>query len=233
MNIISILLQITPPTIESMQPAGQSGEQSLSLIELTVKGGVVMIPIFILSIIGVYIFFERWYVIKKAANQDLNFMNRIKDYIHEDKIDAASALCQSNVSPVARMIEKGIQRIGRPLSDIQTAIENVGNLEITKLEKGLALLATVAGSAPMLGFLGTVTGMIKAFYNMSNAGSNITIDLLSNGIYEAMVTTVAGLVVGIMAYFGYNYLVTKVQKVIFQLEASSTEFMDILNEPVK
>jgi biopolymer transport protein ExbB len=163
-----------------------------------------MIPIAILSILAVYIFVERYFAIHKAAKIDATFMNRIKDYIHDGKIDSAVSLCQSTDSPFAQMIEKGIHRIGRPLTDIQAAIENVGRQEIFKLEKGLPTLASAAGGAPMLGFLGTVTGMIKAFYNMAMAGNNLNIQILSSGIYEAMVTTVAGLIVGIMAYFGYN-----------------------------
>ncbi len=192
-----------------------------------------MIPIVLLSIIAVYIFVERYYVIRRASREDINFMNRIKEYIHEEKIDSAITLCQSGDTPVARMIEKGISRIGRPLNDINAAIENVGKLEIYKLEKGLPTLATVAGAAPMIGFLGTVMGMIIAFYDMSNAGNNVDVGMLSNGIYTALVTTVAGLIVGIVAYFAYNILVAKVEKVVFNLEARTTEFMDILNEPVK
>jgi biopolymer transport protein ExbB len=181
---------------------------------------------------SIYIFIERFLAIKRASQEDANFMNRIKEYIHEDKIEAALALCQSKNTPVARMIAKGIQRIGRPLNDVNAAIENIGNLEISKLEESLPTLATVAGGAPMLGFLGTVAGMIQAFYDMSKAGNNIDISLLSSGIYTAMVTTVAGLIVGIAAYFGYNYLVARIEKVVFTLEANTTEFMDLLNEPV-
>ncbi|MCB2195079.1 MAG: MotA/TolQ/ExbB proton channel family protein [Bacteroidetes bacterium] len=213
--------------------AAEAGELKLSYWEMALKGGWIMIPIVILSIVAVYIFIERYFAIKKASQTDINFMNRIKDYIHDDKIDSALALCQSTQSPVARMIEKGLQRIGRPLNDINAAIENVGNLEISKLEKNLPALATVSGAAPMIGFLGTVMGMIRAFYDMSNAGNNIDVGLLSNGIYTAMVTTVAGLMVGIIGYLAYNILVAKVEKVVFQLEANTSEFMDLLNEPVE
>jgi biopolymer transport protein ExbB len=208
-------------------------ELSLSYWELAFKGGWVMVPIILLSIIAVYIFVERYFVIRKASIEDIQFMNRIKDFIHDGKIESALTLCQSINNPVSRMIEKGIQRIGRPLNDINAAIENVGKLEIYKLEKGLPTLATVAGAAPMIGFLGTVMGMIIAFYDMSNAGSNINVSMLSNGIYTALVTTVAGLIVGIIAYFAYNILVAKVEKVVFKLEANTTEFMDLLNEPVE
>lgn len=210
----------------------QAGELKLSYWELAIKGGWIMIPIAILSVFAVYIFIERYFAIKKASQTDINFMSKIKDYIHDDKLDSALALCQSTNTPVARMIEKGLQRIGRPLNDINAAIETVGNLEISTLEKGLPTLATVSGAAPMIGFLGTVIGMIRAFYDMSNAGNNIDVSLLSNGIYTAMVTTVAGLMVGIIGYLAYNILVAKVDKVIFQLEANTSEFMDLLNEPV-
>jgi biopolymer transport protein ExbB len=210
----------------------QAGELKLSYWELAIKGGWIMIPIAILSVFAVYIFIERYFAIKKASQTDINFMSKIKDYIHDDKLDSALALCQSTNTPVARMIEKGLQRIGRPLNDINAAIETVGNLEISTLEKGLPTLATVSGAAPMIGFLGTVIGMIRAFYDMSKAGNNIDVSLLSNGIYTAMVTTVAGLMVGILAYLAYNILVAKVEKVVFQLEANTSEFMDLLNEPV-
>jgi biopolymer transport protein ExbB len=226
MTFLSIILQ-------SSAVAENSGSMKLSLWDLTVKGGPIMIPIFLLSFLAIYVFIERYLAIRKASKRDVNFMNRIKDYIHDGKIDAALGLCRSTDIPETRMIEKGISRIGRPLSDVQIAIENVGQLEIYKLEKGFALLATSAGAAPMLGFLGTVTGMVKAFYDMASAGNNIDITLLSSGIYQAMVTTVAGLIVGILAYFGYNYLVTRVHEIVNTLEVTTTEFMDLLNEPVK
>jgi biopolymer transport protein ExbB len=211
----------------AVEPSGLS----LSLWELTLKGGVIMIPIFILSFIGVYIFGDRYFAIQRASKIDPNLMNQIRQNILEGKIDSALAICRSTNQPITRMIEKGIKRIGRPLNDVNTAIENVGNLEISKLEKGLPVLASVAGGAPMLGFLGTVTGMIRAFYDMANAGNNIDITLLSSGIYEAMVTTVAGLIVGILAYFAYNIIVTKVENIVFKMEATTTDFMDLLNEP--
>jgi biopolymer transport protein ExbB len=208
------------------------GSMKISFFELAMKGGWVMLPIILLSVIAVYIFFERYFAINKAAMIDTNFMNRIKDYIHDGKIENALTLCQSYSNPTARMIEKGIQRIGRPLADINGAIENTGKLEIYALEKGLPTLATVAGGAPMIGFLGTVMGMIRAFVDMASAGNNIDVSLLSRGIYTALVTTVAGLIVGIVAYFAYNILVARVEKVVNKLEAHSTEFLDLLNEPV-
>ncbi|MFC2096940.1 MotA/TolQ/ExbB proton channel family protein [Bacteroidota bacterium] len=211
----------------------QAAEATISYWELSLKGGAIMVPIALLSVVAIYIFVERYYAIRKAAQEEIQFMNSIKEFIHDGKVDAAVHLCKTLDSPVARMIETGISRIGRPLADVSGAIENVGKLEIYKLEKGLPTLATVAGAAPMLGFLGTVIGMIQAFFQMSNAGSNIDVSLLSNGIYTAMVTTAAGLTVGIIAYFAYNILVSRVEKVVFKLEARSTEFMDLLNEPVK
>ena len=213
--------------------AEKASAMKLTLLDLAIKGGWVMIPIILLSFVAAYIFIERYYVIRKATKEDMNFMNRIKDYIHDGKIDAALALCRSTDSPSARMVEKGISRLGRPLQDISTAIENVGKLEISKLEKGFPTLATITGAEPMLGFLGTVIGMVKSFYAMSQAGNNIEVSLLSDGIYTALITTVAGLIVGIIGYFAYNTLVVRVEKVVFNLEATLTEFMDILNEPVK
>jgi biopolymer transport protein ExbB len=214
-------------------PADGAEQIKLTLLDLAMKGGWVMIPIVLLSIIAAYIFIERYYIIKRASREDQNFMNRIKDYIHDGKIEAALALCKSTDSPSARMIEKGINRLGRPLSDINTAIENVGKLEISKLEKGFPTLATITGAEPMLGFLGTVIGMVRSFYTMSQAGNNIEVSMMSDGIYTALITTVAGLIVGILGFFAYNSLVVRVERVVFNLEATLTEFMDILNEPIK
>lgn len=229
MNLSLILLQVD---VAAQEMAESADELTLSFWELALKGGWVMVPLVFLWFLAVYLFIERYWAIKKASREDINFMNKIKDYILNDKIESAVALCQAQNTPVARMIEKGIHRIGRPLSDVNAAVENVGNLEVSKLEGSLPTLATIAGGAPMIGFLGTVIGMIRAFYDMSMAGNNIDVGLLSNGIYTAMVTTVAGLIVGIAAYFGYNILVAKVEKVIFTMEANTTEFMDLLNEPV-
>ena len=217
---------------DGVVPVEKAGEMKLTLLDLAIKGGWVMIPIILLSFVAAYVFIERYYVIRKATKEDMNFMNRIKDYIHDGKVDAAQALCRSTDSPSARMVEKGINRLGRPLQDISTAIENVGKLEISKLEKGFPTLATITGAEPMLGFLGTVIGMVQSFYAMSQAGNNIEVSLLSNGIYTALITTVAGLTVGIIGYFAYNILVVRVERVVFNLEATLTEFMDILNEPV-
>ncbi len=229
---LTTFLQIITNENTVVEATEQAGQTTLSALDLAIKGGWVMIILALLFVIAVYIFFERYRTLSKASKEDTNFMNRIKDYIHEGKVESAAALCQSTDNPVARMIEKGISRLGRPLNDINTTIENVGNLEIAKMEKGLPTLATISGGAPMIGFLGTVIGMIRAFYDMSNAGNNIDVQLLANGIYTAMVTTVGGLIVGILAYFAYNYLVARVEKVVYKMEARTTEFMDLLNEPV-
>lgn len=219
--------------MQELPSAAQPAAEKLTLLDFAIKGGWVMIPIILLSLVAAYIFIERYYVIRKATREDINFMNRIKDYIHDGKVDSAKALCKSTDSPSARMIEKGISRLGRPLQDISTAIENVGKLEISKLERGFPTLATITGAEPMLGFLGTVIGMVQSFYAMAQAGNNIDVSLMSGGIYTALITTVAGLIVGILGYFAYNTLVVKVERVVFNLEATNTEFLDILNEPLK
>ena len=206
-------------------------EAEINVIDLAFKGGWIMVVLLLLSLMAGYIFIQRLLVIRRAGKEDQNFMNRIKDYIHEGDVDAALNLCKKTDTPYARLIEKGITRLGRPMNDVLVAIENVGNLEVAKLEKGFPWLATAAAGAPMLGFLGTVTGMVRAFYNMASAGTSADITTLSGGIYEALVTTVAGLVVGIIALFAYNYLVARVDGVVNQLEAKTMEFMDLLNEP--
>lgn len=236
--ISGVFLQITQPAaaltdtiLKTTAQAPQPTAISLSIWELALKGGWIMLPIALMSVIAVYIFVERYIVINRASKDEHNFMNNIRDFIHNGRIDSALSLCKNNQTPIARMIEKGIIRIGKPLNDINAAIENVGKLEVSKLEKKMAALATIAGAAPMLGFLGTVTGMVQAFYDMSMAGNNIDIALLSGGIYQAMITTVAGLIVGILGYICYNILVARVEKVVFILEARATEFMDLLHEP--
>jgi biopolymer transport protein ExbB len=213
--------------------ATQPTEVKMNILDLAVKGGWVMIPIAVLFFISVGVFIERMLVINKAAKEDGTFMDRIKDYIHDGNIQSAEKLCKKTNTPYARMIEKGIQRLGRPMNDILVSIENVGNIEVAKLEKGFPWVATTAAIAPMLGFFGTVTGMVRAFFDMANAGSNVDITLLSSGIYEALVTTVAGLSVGIPALFAYNYLVAKVDGVVTKMETGTMDFMDLLNEPAK
>ncbi len=226
MILANILLQGTVAT-------GAEKEMSMSLADLYFAGGWVMHVISVLSLAALYIFVERFLVIRKATKADINFMNRIKDYMYEGKVDAALQLCRSTNTPYARMVEKGITRLGRPLGDVSTAIENVGKMEIYKLEKSFPTLATIAGAAPLLGFFGTVIGMVQAFYEMSQAGNSLDISTLSGGIYVALLTTVWGLIVSILSYFAYNYLVIRVENVVFRLQATSEEFMDILNEPVK
>ncbi len=218
-------------TLNAMAPVVEEPAK-LNFFEMCLKGGWIMIPLALMLIFAIYIFIERLIVTRQASKEDATFMNRIKDYIYDGKLDAALKLCRDTQSPSARMIEKGISRLGRPMSDVLVAIENVGNIEIAKLEKGLSLLATISGGAPMLGFLGTVMGMVKAFFEMEQAGGNtINLSQLSGGIYTAMVTTVAGLIVGVCAYFAYNYLVGRVNEVMRRLEMRSMEFLDLLNEP--
>jgi biopolymer transport protein ExbB len=205
--------------------------QSLSIIDLAIAGGFMMIPIILLSLIAIYIFIERFLTINKA-NQDPNaFMHRVKEQVLKGDVNGAKLLCSQTDSPIARMIEKGISRIGSPLKNIEASIENVAKIEIFKLEKNLSTLATIAGSAPMMGFLGTVIGMVKAFIAISQQEGSVSPKLLSSGIYTAMVTTVAGLIVGIIAYLAYNYLVSRVQKVIHKMEYTSIDFVDLLQEP--
>ncbi|MDR1919060.1 MAG: MotA/TolQ/ExbB proton channel family protein [Tannerellaceae bacterium] len=206
-------------------------QAEINIIDLSLKGGWIMAVLALLSLAAVYIFIQRLLVIRRAGKEDESFMNRIKDYIHDGKVESALNLCRTTYTPSARMIEKGISRLGRPMNDVLVAIENVGNLEVAKMEKGFPLIATIAAGAPMIGFLGTVTGMVTAFFDMANAGSNVDISLLSNGIYEALVTTVGGLVVGIITLFAYNYLVSSVDNVVNKMEARTMEFMDLLNEP--
>lgn len=209
-------------------------EETLSIFQLLVQGGwYIMIPLALLSFLAIYIIIERLLVINKAQKEDTNFMNQIRDYIHDGKIESAVNLCRVANNPVSRMIEKGVSRIGKPLNDINTAIENVGKLEVARLEKGLSWLGTIAGAAPMIGFLGTVIGMIRTFHDMSTAGNQVEISNLAGGIMQAMITTAAGLVIGIVAYMGYNIMVAKVEKVVYKLEARTLEFMDLLHEPAK
>ena len=211
-----------------MEPA----EESISLFSMAMYGGWIMIILALLLAWACYIFIERLVTLKNASREDVHFMEKIKDYIHEGKIDSAVNLCRENETPTSRMVEKGISRIGRPMQDVQVAIENVGNLEVGKLEKGMVIMATIAAGAPMLGFLGTVLGMVQTFYNMAqNASGVIEMSALSEGMYQAMVTTIGGLIVGILAMFAYNFLVARIDNVVRQLEGRTLEFMDLLNEP--
>tara|TARA_B100000963_G_scaffold142718_1_gene124237 strand:- start:539 stop:1207 length:669 start_codon:yes stop_codon:yes gene_type:complete len=210
-------------------------EKTISLIELVMEGGLggqlIIGLLFILLVVVIYIYFERLFAIKSASKLSSNFMAQIKTYVLNNKIEGAQSLCLSENKPVARLVSKGLSRIGRPLEDISTTIENAGRLEVYKLEKNVSILATIAGAAPMIGFLGTVIGMILSIFEISNAGGNIDMQLLASGLYTAMTTTVAGLIVGIIGYISYNHLVVKTNKVVYQMEATSLEFFDLLNEP--
>lgn len=222
-------------TADSLTPVMQEQAaqmvQEFSVWDLTMRGGFIMIPLAILSIISIYIFVERCIAISRARKEDSSFMQRIRDYIHDGEIESARNLCHRTDTPYSRLILKGISRIGRPMNDVLVAIENTGNIEIANLEKGLSWLATTAAGGPMIGFLGTVIGMVNAFYNLASAGTSANIAVLADGIYAALVTTVAGLIVGIIALFAYNYLVARINKVMNNLEAKTMEFMDLLNEP--
>ena len=211
-------------------------EKTLSIYNLIVDGGVggqiIIALLTVLLAVALYIYFERFFAIKSAAVIDKNFMNQINDHISNGKLESAKALCMQVNTPTSRLIEKGISRIGKPLEDINKAIENAGRLEIYKLERNVSVLATVAGAAPMIGFLGTVIGMIVAIHEIANSGGQIDIKLLSDGLYTAMTTTVGGLIVGIIAYITYNHLVVRTSKVVYQMEAKAVEFLDLLNEPI-
>lgn len=210
-------------------------EKTLSIYNLIMDGGlggqIIIAILFVLLAVALYIYFERFFAIKTASQEDDNFMNQIKDHILNGRIDSAQDLCVSKDNPSARLVSKGISRIGKPLEDINKAIENAGRLEVYKLERNVSVLATIAGAAPMIGFLGTVIGMIVAIHEIANSGGQIDIKMLSDGLYTAMTTTVAGLIVGIIAYITYNHLVVKTNKVVYQMESKSVEFLDLLNEP--
>lgn len=224
-----MILQIISDTTNMASEA--ISMEKINLFELLLKGGYIMIPIILLFVIGIYLTIDRYLTIKKAAKKDPAFMANVKDMVSNGNISGAKTLCKTNGTPIGRMIEKGILRIGKPMKNIEVAIENVGKLEIYRLEKGMAILATISGAAPMIGFLGTVTGMINAFFKMAQSGNNIDITQLSGGIYEAMVTTVAGLIVGIFAYMAHNLLTNMIDKVVHQMEAAAVEFIDLLQEP--
>jgi biopolymer transport protein ExbB len=232
MNVMTILLQTNLPEVASKVAEGVKSESSMSLWDLVIKGGWIMVPIAILAVVAVYIFFERYYAIKKAAKFENNFIDRIRDYIHEGKIDTALNLCSSTDRPVARMIEKGIKRLGRPIKEIEDSIEIVGKFEVYNLEKNLVILGVIAGIAPMFGFIGTIAGVIKIFYNISLA-DNISIGIIAGGLYIKMVSSAAGLLIGIMAYIFYHWLNVMIEKVVHKLELNAMNFIDLLQEPVK
>ncbi|WP_298999759.1 MotA/TolQ/ExbB proton channel family protein [uncultured Tenacibaculum sp.] len=226
-----LLFQETQELVEEVPQ-----EKTLSIYNLIMDGGIggqiIIALLFVLLAVALYIYFERFFAIKEASKVDVNFMDQIRDHVTNGRIDSAKSLCDNTVTPTARLIGKGISRIGKPLEDINTAIENAGKLEVYKLERNVSVLATIAGAAPMIGFLGTVIGMIVAIHEIANSGGQIDIKMLSDGLYTAMTTTVAGLIVGIIAYIAYNHLVVRTDKVVYQMEAKSVEFLDLLNEPV-
>lgn len=227
------MLLFQDPTTEE---AVLSEEKTLSVIDLIFNGGtgsvLIISVLFVMLFVAFYIYFERIFAIKAASKIDSNFMNQIRDHVANGKLEAAKILCAQTDSPVARLTEKGVSRIGKPLDDINRAIENAGTLEVYKLEKNVSVLATVAGAAPMIGFLGTVIGMILAFHEMANSGGQAEMGSLASGIYTAMTTTVAGLIVGIIAYIGYNHLVNRTDKLVHKMEANAVDFLDLLNEPL-
>lgn len=233
----TIFLQTNPGNVvaETSTQLDSNGlhieDQGMNVLDMAMNGGYIMIPIVILSLIAIYLLFERYLTIKKAGKNDPMFMKRIKDMVLDGNIKGAINLCETTNTPIARMMGKGLSRIGKPLKDINVAVQNVGNLEVSKLEKGMPILATIAGAAPMIGLLGTVTGLIKTFHSMAENADGIDAGAFSAGIYEAMVTTVAGLIVGIIAYIAYNILTAMIDKVVYKMEATSTEFLDILHEP--
>ncbi len=237
--VSSLLLQITGPAIDSAAKATKAVtettapvQDSLSLLDLMMKGGYIMIPIGILSILSIYVLIERFITIKKASKIDDNFMNNVRDFILQGNIESAKSICKNAQHPVGKMIEKGITRIGKPMKEIESSMEAVGKIEIGKLEKNTGILGIVAGIAPMFGFIGTISGVIKIFYKISLA-DNISIGLISGGLYEKMITSAAGLVVGVFAFVGYHWLNMLIDKLSFKMEISSMEFIDMLQEPSK
>jgi biopolymer transport protein ExbB len=221
-----MLFTFLQSAVDAVEVAPVQEELSFSLISMAAKGGWLMLVLLALSIVAIYIFGKKWWAISQAGKIDKNFIKDVDNYLMEGKVRSARALCKRSDTAIAHMIEKGVERIDKPLGDIRIAVENVANVEVAKLEKGLPALATIAGGAPMIGFLGTVMGMVQAFFNMSQAGNNIDITLLSGGIYTAMITTVGGLIVGILAYFAYNFLTSKVTSLVAKMEAASIEFLD-------
>ena len=230
------LFLLQKKSLVNQKVAEEATEKTLSIYKLIMEGGIggqiIMAILFVLLVVALFLYFERLFAIKAASKVDKSFMNQIRDYVLKGDLDGAKRLCeQQKKSAVARLIEKGISRIGKPLEDIHTAIENAGRLEIYKLEKNVSVLATISGVAPMIGFLGTVIGMILSIFEIANAGGSIDIKSMADGLYTAMTTTVGGLIVGIIAYVAYNHLVVKTNKVVYQMEAQSLEFLDLLNEP--
>ena len=233
--MLTLLMQEGVDTLPSLAAEEEPVEKTLSLFDLLMSGGlpgqIIIVVLFVLLFVAIYIYFERLFAIKAASNMDSNFMNQIKDHIANGNLESAKVLCAQQNSPVSRLTAKGISRIGSPLEDINTAIENSGRLEVYRLEKNVSVLATIAGAGPMIGFLGTVIGMVLAFHQLATSSGQAEMGNLAEGIYTAMTTTVAGLIVGIVAYMGYNHLVVRTDKVVHQMEATAVDFLDLLNEP--
>ncbi len=230
-----MLLQIAPAVdtaaVMDMAAAVVQTKEKIPIMDLAIKGGWIMIPIVLLLLVSIYVFVERWIVISKASKNEAGLMYSIRDYILDGRLDSAKTLCCNTDTPTAHIIEKGIDRVGKPIENIKSAMEDAGNLEVAKLEKRISWLSTTAGAAPMLGFLGTVTGMVRVFFDMASKGNNIEVGTLADGMYQAMVTTVAGLIVGIIAYICYNFIVARINQATHVFESRSAEFMDLLNEP--
>lgn len=234
MRLSTVLLATLNDTVGMISPAAEPHVEETSYFKLVfaVNSLWIIIPLILMLAFAIYFFVKKLLVVNRASQEEGNFMNNIRDFIHDGKLDSAVALCRGNNNPTARMIDKGLSRLGRPLEDIRTAIENAGNLEVARLEKGVSALATIAAIAPMLGFLGTVVGMVSAFHNMAADPNNFNIGTLSSGIYTAMITTVAGLIVGVIALVFHNMIVSKISNVVYMLEVRTTEFMDLLHENV-
>ncbi len=230
-----MLLQIAPAVdtaaVMDMAAAVVQTKEKIPIMDLAIKGGWIMIPIVLLLLVSIYVFVERWIVISKASKNETGLMYSIRDYILDGRLDSAKTLCCNTDTPTAHIIEKGIDRVGKPIENIKSAMEDAGNLEVAKLERRISWLSTTAGAAPMLGFLGTVTGMVRVFFDMASKGNNIEVGTLADGMYQAMVTTVAGLIVGIIAYICYNFIVARINQATHVFESRSAEFMDLLNEP--
>ncbi len=234
-----MLLQILQATMDStgameqMATVAAETQEKIPIMELALKGGWIMIPIVLLLLVCVYVFVERLAVIQRSVHDEAGLLDSIRDYVMDGRLDSAKTLCRNTDTPTSRIIEKGVDRIGKPVENIKAAMEDAGNLEVARLEKRVGWLSTTAGAAPMIGFLGTVTGMVRVFFDMASKGSNIEVGTLANGMYQAMVTTVAGLIVGIIAYACYNIVVSRIGRVTHEFESRSAQFMDLLNEPVK
>lgn len=224
--------QVAQQVVQQVAPVATKAAEQLNLLQLIMKGGWVMYPILILSIMAFYIFFERYFTLRKANKDESSLMFQVRELIKQGNLSAAQSLCKQSNTPIARMLQKGLLRIGKPIKEIEGAIENVGKIEVAKLEKNISILGIVAGIAPMFGFVGTISGVIKIFYNIS-LSDNISMGSIAGGLYEKMITSAAGLIVGILAYIGHHVLNLMVDKIILKLETESIDFIDLLEEPSK